>query len=166
MPKKPELIKKIGARWVMQMAWAAHSKHILPYSACLSSNLLSLSWWLMTWNTKFSRSGSKTTSNPTEKTSSHVHSLSSGTARGRDRGFLGVCAVPSDPRSCSPDPGGSSSWGKEDQGASAVGLTWAKQSPAAHGTGWGFLWHLEMIISWEALLHISATKTGHGWQAG
>lgn len=54
----------------MQTAWAAHSKHILTYAACLSSKLLSLSWWLMTWNTQVSRLGSKTTSNPTEKTSS------------------------------------------------------------------------------------------------
>lgn len=107
----------------MQMAWAAHSKHILTYAACLSSNLLSLSWWLMTWNTKFSHSGSKTTSNPTEKTSTHVHSLSSGIAHGRARAFLGVYIVPSDPRSSSPDPDGSSSQGKEDQGTSAVGLT-------------------------------------------
>lgn len=54
----------------MQMVCAAHSKHIVTYAACLSSNLLSLSWWLMTWNTQVSRSGSKTTRNPTEKTSS------------------------------------------------------------------------------------------------
>lgn len=107
----------------MQMAWAAQSKHILTYAACLSSNLLSLSWWLMTWNTKFSRSSSKTTSNPTEQSSSHVHSLSSGAAHGRAGGFPGVSVVPSDSRSSSPDPGGSSSRRKEDQGACAVGLT-------------------------------------------
>lgn len=93
----------------MQMAWAAHSKHILTYAACLSSNLLSLSWWLMTWNTKFSRSGSKTTNNPTGKSGSHAHSLSSGAAHGRVGGFPGVSVVPSDPRSSSPDLDESSS---------------------------------------------------------
>lgn len=107
----------------MQMAWAAHSKHILTYAACLSPNLLSLSRLLMTWNTKPSRSGSETTSNPTERISSRVHSLSSGTARGRAGGFLGVSVVASGPRSSSPEPGGSRCRGKEDQGASAAGLT-------------------------------------------
>lgn len=58
---------------------------------------------LMTWNTKFSHSGSVL-----------VHSLSSGTAHGRAGGFLGASIVPSDPRSSSPELG---------QGASAVGLT-------------------------------------------